>query len=100
MTPLLPVVAFIGALAITAPVWAQGIPAPDTASGGAVVLRGSRVTPLATRTTREKHSLPIHQSISDASPPGWNPNFDTSGFNRNFDTSGFDRNFDRTGLTR
>jgi hypothetical protein len=88
MTPLLPVVTLIGALEITAPVWAQRIPAPDTALGRAVVLRGSPVSPRATGTMGEsivrpftnRSPMPLHgDGILISIPPVLIGNFDTSG---------------------
>ena len=97
MTSLLPGVAFIAALAITAPVCAQGIPAQETTPRGTVVLRGSPAnliaSPPATETSGRygyyKSSFPYARYFG----------VDQS-FNGNFDNGGFDRRFDGSGLTR
>ena len=97
MTSLLPRAAFIAALAIAAPIWAQSMPAPETAPGGTVVLRGSPAnliaSPPATETSSRsgyyKSSYPYARYV------GVDQNF-----NGNFDNTGFDRRFDGSGLTR
>jgi hypothetical protein len=111
MKSLLPGVAFIATLAITAPVSAEGIeinvvtpsavprPPPETAPGGTVLLRGSPVNINASLPAAERSGG--NGSGYYQPNPGWNRNYGTDlRFDGNFDAGGFDRNFDRSGLTR
>jgi hypothetical protein len=107
MTSFLPGAAFIAALTITAPVWAQNLdvvtpitvqrPPPETAPGGTVVLRGS---PHATGTS----DLDLGYEPTDyqlVPPVRWGSNYGVDqSFDNNFDNNGFDRNFSQNGLTR
>jgi hypothetical protein len=117
----LPGAAFVAALAITVPVWAQAPlasqdldrqelnqlnvvtpstvprPPPETAPGGTVVLRGSppnsNASPPAPKRSGKGYG-PVFTL-----PPGeeWDHNYDPTGFDRNYDTS-FDRNYDTAGF--
>jgi hypothetical protein len=94
--------AFIAALAITVPVWAQTpLSSEETAPGGTVVLRGSPASSdvnahAPERTRRGPTSYP---PVATFLPPGtgWDHNADTGSFDRNYDTGGFDRNYDTAG---
>lgn len=105
MTSRSPGVAFIAALAITAPVWAQSSiapsdpqhPTPETAPGSTVVLRGSpsnlSASPPATETSGR--SGYYHSTFGYTRYYGVNQSFDG-----NYNNNGFNRNFDGSGLTR
>jgi len=96
MTFLLPT-AFIAALATAAPVWAQSMPAPETAPGGTVVLRGGRANLIASPPASETSSRSGY--YKSFYPYARYFGVDQS-FNGNFDNTGFDRRFNGTGLTR
>jgi hypothetical protein len=81
-------------------------PAPETAPGGTVVLRGSPVNLNASPPALGRSG---NQPVSALTSAGWDTsgfdhNYDTSGIDqrsdRNYDATGFDRGFDRSGLTR
>jgi hypothetical protein len=97
MTSLLAGAAFVAGLAIAAPVWAQSMPAPETAPGGAVVLRGSPANLIASPPATEASSRSGYYKSSY--PYARYFGVDQS-FNGNFDNTGFDRRFNGTGLTR
>lgn len=121
--------AFMAALAVAAPAWAQAVPttenvvspgpvsrpAPEPGPGGTVVLRGSLPASNANSPALEKSGKEsTNYGPAVLLPPGagWNHRYDTAGINnsydttgvdqradRNYDTTGFDLRFDGNGLT-
>lgn len=120
MTRLIRRTAFMAALAIAAPAWAQSVfssenvvspgpvsrPPPEAMPGGTVVLRGSLpatdVSPSAFEKSR-KESTNYQPAVLLPPGIGWNHRYDTAGVDqrtdRNYDTTGFDQRFDMNGLT-
>ena len=109
MTSLLPGAAFIAALSITAPVWAQGSvtpsdpqrPAPEAAAEAAldrtVVLRGSPANLSANSPGTETSSRSGHSRSTFGYTRYYGVN---RSFDGNFNNNGFNRSFDGSGLTR
>jgi hypothetical protein len=79
-------------------------PAPETAPGGTVVLRGSPVSSNASPPAPGRNGDAYYRPVSSLSPAGWDRNYDTTGIDRrsdrNYDATGFDWGFNRIGLTR
>lgn len=120
MTRFIRRTAFMAALAIAAPAWAQGVltsenvvspgpafrPPPETGPGGTVVLRGSpvalNVSPPGLEMSR-RESINYQPAVTLPPGGGWNHRYDTTGFDqrtdRSYDAAGFDQRFDQTGLS-
>ena len=81
-------------------------PAPETAPGGTVVLRGSSPSAQAPGASAPgaKGNSPVPVlPRTKLDTTGFDRRFDATGINGQFDrtyNAGFDRNFDRTGLSR